>query len=187
MPFYHRLGTLPRKRHQVLEKDGGGMHFEQLMGNKGFVGPSTLMYHLHYPTEVTQVRSLGDRRLTAIDERELRPRHLRTGRLGAGGSLVLDRVPLLFNADCAIYHAQPDVQDDFFYRNGQADEMVYVATGEGTLHSQMGPLEVRAGDYVVIPRGIVHQWRFTGSKPRLLITETRGQVATPKRYRNEVG
>ena len=187
MPFYHRLGELPRKRHQVLEKAGGGMHFEHLMGNKGFVGPSTLMYHLNYPTEVKQLRSLGDRRLVAIDERELRPRHLRTSGLREGGSMVLDRVPLMFNGDCAVYHARPTDDDAFFYRNGQADELVYVATGQGTLHSQMGTIDVRAGDYVVVPRGIIHRWRFSGDAPRLLITETAGYVRTPDRYRNEFG
>ncbi len=187
MPFYHRLGQLPPKRHRVMEKAGGGMHFEHLMGNKGFVGPSSLMYHLHYPTEVRDVRSRGDRRLVAVDDRELRPRHLRTSGLPEGGSMVLDRVPLLFNGDCALYHVRPDRDDDFFYRNGQADELVYVATGEGTLHSQMGTIEVRGGDYVVVPRGIVHQWRFRGESPRLLITESRGHVRTPERYRNEFG
>jgi homogentisate 1,2-dioxygenase len=187
MPFYHRLGEIPRKRHQVMQKRGGGMHFEHLMGNKGFVGPSSLLYHLHYPTEVHALRGLGDRRLVAIDERALRPRHLRTSKLPRGGSMVLDRVGLLFNGDCAIYHSQPGQHDEFFYRNGQADELVYVATGEGTLHSQMGKLDVRAGDYVVVPRGIVHQWQFRGEAPRLLITEMQGYVRTPDRYRNEFG
>ena len=187
MPFYHRLGELPRKRHQVLEKSGEGMHYEHLMGNKGFVGPSSLLYHLNYPTEVLEVESLGDRRLVAIEDRSLRPRHVRTGELREGGSAVTERTPLFFNADCAIYHASPKQQDDFFYRNGQADELVYVATGKGTLHSQMGKLEVRAGDYVVVPRGIVHRWSFEGDPPRLLITESRGYVRTPERYRNEFG
>lgn len=187
MPLYHRLGEIPPKRHQLLRKPEGGMHFEHLIGNKGFVGPSSLLYHLHYPTEVHGLRSHAAKPLVEVQTDDLRHRHFRTAGLPKGGSVVLDRTPLLFNDDVAIYHASPDHGDEFFYRNGQADELIYVATGQGTLHSQMGMLEVRAGDYVVIPRGIVHRWSFTGDAPRLLIHEARGQVRTPARYRNEFG
>jgi homogentisate 1,2-dioxygenase len=101
--------------------------------------------------------------------------------------MVTDRVPLLFNGDVALLHSRPTVQDPFFYRNGQGDELVYLAEGEGVLESSLGDLEVRAGDYVVIPRGIIHRWRFEGPTPRLLILETRSDVRIPARYRGAHG
>ena len=187
MPIYHRLGDIPPKRHQVMPRDDGSMHFEQLIGNKGFVGPSSLLYHLNYPTEIHAVRALGSCALQAVENKELRHRHFRTDGMKVGGSLVMDRQPLLFNDECAIFHARPDVCDEFFYRNGRADELIYVVSGEGTLHTQVGRLDYRAGDYVVVPRGIVHRWYWSGEAPRLLIIESRGHMRTPQRYRNEFG
>ena len=75
MPLYHRLGQIPPKRHQVFRRKDGGMHFEQLMGNKGFVGPSSLLYHLRYPTELVAVEAMGSRRIEEAPEPELRHRH----------------------------------------------------------------------------------------------------------------
>ena len=187
MPIYHRLGEMPPKRHQVMPKADGSMHFEHLIGNKGFVGPSSLLYHLRYPTELHEVRSLGSCAIEAVENEDLRHRHFRTDGMKTGGSVALNRQPMLFNDDCAIFHARPESCDDFFYRNGQADELVYVVSGEGTLHTQVGRLDYRAGDYVVIPRGVIHRWRWREEAPRLLIIESRGYVRTPGRYRNEFG
>lgn len=188
MPIYHSLGQIPRKRHQLFEKSDGGMYYEQLVGNKGFTGLSSLLYHIHPPTEVRAVEQVADLTPKSIDDADLRHRHYRTNALPTGGDLVIDRVPLLFNSDVALWHARPDTDGDAFYRNGQADEIVYVAEGEGSLHSQYGTLAIRSGDYVVVPRGILHRWEFDGGKtPRLFIVESTGAVRTPKRYRNEHG
>lgn len=187
MPLYHRLGQLPSKRHQVLPRGADGMHFEQLMGNKGFVGPASLMYHLRYPTRVLEQRHAGSLPLVAIEDPELKHRHFRTGEARPGPSAVTDRMPLLFNDDVALYVARPDGSDEPLYRNGQADELVYVARGKGTLHSQLGDLAFGPGDYLVIPRGIIHRWEFSESDCQLLIIESTGYVRTPRQYRNEFG
>jgi homogentisate 1,2-dioxygenase len=187
MPIYHRLGNLPRKRHQVLPQPTGGIHFEQLMGNKGFVGPSSLMYHLRYPTELSEQRAAGDCALVAATREDLRHCHFRTLEASCGPSVVRDRVPLLFNDDVALFVARPDSSNEPLFRNGGADELIYVAKGEGTLHSMLGDLPFRCGDYIVIPRGIVHQWNFEGDNNHLALMESRGAVRTPKHYRNEFG
>lgn len=185
MPIYQRRGEIPPKRHQVFRKPDGGIHYEELVGNKGFSGPSSLLYHLHMPTQVTSVETLRDVRPVADDSPETRHRHYRTGGIPAGGSPTLDRVPLLFNADVMLSFVRPDQDDDFHYRNGQCDELVYLSEGSGELESQYGTLEVRSGDYVVIPRGTIHRWRLRDA--RLFITETTGYVRTPRNYRNEHG
>jgi len=185
MPIYQRRGEIPPKRHQVFRKPDGGIHYEELVGNKGFSGPSSLLYHLHTPTEVKSVETLRDVRPVADDSRETRHRHYRTHEAPVGGSPTLDRVPLLFNADVQLSVVRPDREDDFHYRNGQFDELVYLSEGSGVLESQYGTLDVRAGDYVVIPRGTIHRWRLTGA--RLFITETVGYLRTPRAYRNDHG
>jgi len=182
MPFYHTLGKTPRKRHQIFRKGpDGSLYTEELMGNMGFTGPSSLLYHVHPPTAIRSVRTLGEVALKPAPAQPLKHRHFRTK------GLTQSWVPLLFNADVmlAVIHAEPNTAPPF-YRNAQADEILYVSHGAGTLKSPFGSLAFRPGDYLVIPRGIVHQMHFT-EPTKLLVIESRGYVRTPKRYRNEFG
>ncbi|MEO8025576.1 MAG: homogentisate 1,2-dioxygenase [Bryobacteraceae bacterium] len=186
MPIYHSAGEIPRKRHQVFRQSSGELYAEELMGNKGFVGISSLVYHLRPPTRIRDVKAVGEFRWEAAGEHVLKPRHFKTASFHKGGFATTDRTPFLYNHDVAMLLAQPDRDEDFYYRNGQADEVVYVSEGEGVFESNLGSLRLTSGDYVVIPRGILHRYRWTKA-PRLLIFESKGYVRTPKRYRNEHG
>ena len=187
MPFYHTLGNIPRKRHIVFRSPSGGLYAEQLMGNKGFVGPAALLYHIHPPTTIKAVKRLKDTVWEKDPDRSLRHRHFRTAGIAAGGSPTLDRVPLLFNRDAALLFVAPDRQDEHWYRNAEGDEVVYVSEGSGVLESQFGDLPYREGDYVVIHRGILHRFRMDAVPHKLLVIESRGYIRTPTRYRNEFG
>ena len=187
MPMYHRLGSVPHKRHTAFRQPDGSLYAEELVGNKGFVGPSSLLYHVHQPTHVKSVRLVRDVNWNSDPERKFRHRHFRTHQLASGGSITMDRVPLLYNNDVAMLFVQPDREDDFFYRNAQGDEIVFVSDGEGTLETPLGALPFTRGDYLVIPRGIMHRYRFVSSPLRCLVVESTGYVRTPKRYRNEHG
>ncbi|MEW6742504.1 MAG: homogentisate 1,2-dioxygenase [Planctomycetota bacterium] len=188
MPFYRQLGTIPHKRHTVFAKPGGGIYYETLMGNLGFTGLQSLLYTVRRPTAVLSIERLSDIVWEADPDRTLSLRHFRTHRLpSAGPSPVTGRTPLLFNGDVALSLARPSGNDDTFYRNGQGDEIVFITTGAGVLVSQFGELPFARGDYVVIPRGIVHRWRFEARGPILFVIESRGHVRTPRRYRNEHG
>ena len=188
MPFYHTLGTMPRKRHTVFRRPDGGLYAEELMGHEGFVGTSSLLYHAHPPTTVRSARKVRDIVWEADDETSLRHRHFLTSRLTSGGSPTLDRVPMLFNSDIAMLYVEPDTIDGHFYRNSQADEVVYIVEGTGVLESVFGSLPYKAGDYVVIHRNITHQWQLDLATPsKFLVMESRGHVRVPSRYRNEFG
>ena len=186
MPIYHALGQMPRKRHIVFRQASGALHAEELIGNKGFVGPSSLLYHIQQPTQIRAARTLRVLDWQEEPEREFRHRHFRTARLGPTASLTCDRIPLLFNDDVAMSFVAPTSADDFFYRNAQGDEVVYVSQGAGTLDTQLGRLPFNAGDYLVIPRGILHRYEISAPLT-CLVFESRGYVRTPKRYRNEHG
>lgn len=177
MPIYHQLGQVPRNRHSPFPKADGGMYSEELAGS---ADASSLLYHAHDPTRVRSTRQAVELRWKKQDPRPLQHRHFRTHRLAAA-----DRVPLLFNADVAVLTWTPHKSG--FYRNAQADEVLYVAEGAGTLESQMGELAYKAGDYVVIPRGIIHRLRMDPMRHRFLIFESRGEVRIPPRYRGENG
>ncbi|GAC1685288.1 MAG: homogentisate 1,2-dioxygenase [Gemmatimonadaceae bacterium] len=188
MPFYHTLGAIPRKRHTAFRKPNGGLYAEQLMGHEGFIGTSSLLYHTHPPTTVKSAKRIKDIVWEADDDPALKHRHFLTSRVKSGGSPTLDRTPLLFNQDVAMLYVAPDVQDPHFYRNAQADELVYVAKGSGVLESIFGDMPYGEGDYLIIHRGIMHRYRLDRATPtKLVVFESRGHVRWPKRYRNDVG
>jgi len=186
MPVYHRLGAVPRKRHMVFTQPDGRLYPEELIGNKGFTGPASLLYHLYQPTRVLEVRFVKALEWPADEDETLRHRHFRTQELASGPSPTLDRTPLVFNADVALSVVRATREDECFYRNAQGDELVFVCEGGGVLESVVGDLTFRERDYLVIPRGILHRYRFTAPL-RLLVMESAGYVRTPKRYRNEHG
>jgi homogentisate 1,2-dioxygenase len=190
MPIYHTLGKIPRKRHIVFKKPGGGIYAEELVGHEGFTGTSALMYHIHPPTTVKSVRRVCEIRYEADPDKTLHHRHFLTSRAKKGGSATLGRIPLLFNQDIAMLYVEPDENDAHFYRNAQGDELVYVSKGKGVLESTYGALPFHEGDYLVIHRGILHRYRFdlnAEQQPKLVIFESRGHVRWPKRYHNEFG
>ncbi len=187
MPIYHRLGKIPRKRHSIFRRGEGALYPEELVGSRGFSGSSSLLYHLRRPTSVVRVRRFRDMAWDAEPEPALKLCHFKTLLLPPAPSPTLDRTPALFNHDLALSLVQPTQADDFFYRNAQGDELVFVTEGKGVLESQMGELAIRAGDYIVIPRGILHRYRFDPAPVRLLVLESAGELRTPARYRNEYG
>jgi homogentisate 1,2-dioxygenase len=190
MPFYHTLGRIPHKRHTVFRRNNGeaAIHYEHLMGNLGFTGLQSLLYTLRRPTSILGSELVRRLEWSPDPDPTLRMRHLRTHRLpSAGPSAAVDRTPLLFNADIALSLARPQGTDEAFYRNAQGDEIVFVTRGAGTLESQFGELPFRQGDYVVVPRGIIHRWRLDPGEQIHFVVESRGYVHTPRRYRNEHG
>ena len=187
MSVYHSLGKVPAKRHQIFRQPDGSLYTEELMGNMGFTGPSSLVYHVHRPTEVRNLRSLKSVAVKTAAQAPVHHRHFRTLQLPAVASAVTERIPVLANKDVILAVARPTEDVSALYRNAQADEIVYVSEGRGVLASPFGRIEFRPGDYLVIPRGIVHRYSFQAGPRALLIIESTGFVRTPKRYRNEFG
>jgi homogentisate 1,2-dioxygenase len=188
MPYYHRLGKIPPKRHTAFRKDDGSIHYEHLMGNLGFTGIQSLLYTLRRPTTVKAVEVAWETPREAEPGRQLKMRHLRSHRLATGGgSPVRDRSLILFNDDVSLSLVRPSAADPFFYRNARADEVVYITRGGGVLESQFGNLPYREGDYLVIPRAIIHRLVPAAGEQVHLVIESRGHIRTPKRYRNPHG
>jgi homogentisate 1,2-dioxygenase len=189
MPFYHSLGSLPRKRHIAFRSPEGKLYPEELMGNHGFSGSSSLLYHVHPPTVVRATREVMRVPKVAADSRELRHRHFKTAQVPLGGSPTLHRTLLLFNDEVSMAIVHADHVDEHFFRNAQADEILYVTRGSGTLETPFGRLAFTDGDYLVIPRGIIYRLTFdpAAGPLTLLVIESRGMVRTPRRYRTEFG
>ena len=189
MPFYHKLGTVPDKRHTQFRKEDGSLHHEQLFGTIGFVGMSSLLYHLHRPTMVKRVGESREVQPKAAVENNLLSRKLEGFKVKPVADYLASRTAVLFNSDVTIHLAAPTASmgETEFFKNADGDEVVFVHEGTGTLHSMLGKVPFKPGDYIVIPRGIIHRFTFDGPNNRLFITESAHPVHTPKRYRNHFG
>jgi homogentisate 1,2-dioxygenase len=185
VPFYQRLGELPRKRHTVA-RDNGTLLTEEVMGFEGFSGLESILYHLQSPCRVIECGEFDP-----IVREEWVPdahahRHLRTWEVAAGGDAVGGRQLLMWNDDVEISICRPTEPMAYFFRNGEGDEVIFVHEGTGTLETIFGDLPYKEGDYVVVPRGTTYRFRADGEQ-RYLVFETPGLITIPKRYRNEHG
>jgi homogentisate 1,2-dioxygenase len=187
MPRYHALGNLPRTRHTQFRKPDGGLYSEQLLSTRGFSGPMTLTYHINLPTEVAGWEDAGPCAPTYLPDEPLRHRHLLTGDMPAKGDAISGRVPLMGNKDCCWIQVRPAEQMKDFFKNAEADEVLFIHDGEGEFESMYGSIFFKPGDYIVIPRGTIWKITFETLPVRMLTIESHGPVDFPRRYRNEVG
>ncbi len=188
MPHYLSRGSLPGKRHIQHRDDQGTLRFEELVSRQGFSDIYSNLYHLFPPTRIRRVGNLEKFREPLRDTKAHRPRHWRTNQLPIRGDWIRGRTYLASNPDVrlALIKPEPD-QDSGFYRNGAADELIFVQEGTGVLESNFGSLTYGPGDYLIIPRGVIVRLAADKGAQTLLIMETRGPIRTPRRYRNEAG
>jgi len=187
MPRYVSLGQLPKQRHIQFRKPDGGLYAEQLFGTRGFSGPMSLMYHINLPTEVKSWEDRGSCKPEFLADEPLRHRHLRTKRMSPSGDAVTGRICLLGNSDVYWHQAFVAEQMDYYYKNADADECLFIHDGEGELQSMFGTVPFRPGDYLVIPKGIIYRLQFNTFPVRMIVIESFTPIEIPRRYRNEVG
>jgi homogentisate 1,2-dioxygenase len=188
MPFYHQLGNIPHKRHVIHEKPGGGMYYEQLFGTEGFHGMSSLLYHVYRPTMIKSISEpVFSGPIAAVDH-NISPMMLKGWDVKPTSDFLESRTYMLFNNDLSIALAAPQQSlKEYFYKNADADEMLFIHKGSGVLRTLLGNITFSYGDYLVIPRGMIYQIDFTTSENRLFIVESNSPIVTPKRYRNNFG
>lgn len=188
MPIYHSLGKFPSKRHTTFYKEDGNLHYEQLFGTEGFSGMSSLLYHLHRPTQIKSVGTPVNCAPVAAVQHNISPHMFNGFKTKQASDFLESRNILLFNNDLNIATAAPtDSLNTYYYKNADADEVIFVHQGQGTLRTFVGNITFGPGDYLVIPRGIIYQIEFKTSENRLFIVESFSPVVTPKRYRNYFG
>jgi len=188
MPFYQKSGRIPHKRHTTFRKEDGSLYHEELFGTIGFDGMSTLLYHEHPPTMVKEVLESEDVKPKIAVEKNMKAYLLEGFKVPATDDYLSSRTPVLTNSDLTISLAAPrKSMVDYFYKNAQQDEMIFVHEGSGTLYTQMGALNFGPGDYLLIPRGMIQQLHFDTTDNRLFIVESASPIYTPKRYRNWFG
>ena len=187
MPLYHTLGQLPHKRHVVYRRPDGHMYQEELVGTQGFSGMSSLVYHLYPPTRVRQKEAAYSVRPEIARENSLDAMSFQGFQVAPEVDFLKSRKILFVNAAMQISLAAPMQGTPYFYKNADADELIFIHEGSGLLRTMFGELRFGYGDYILIPRGTVYQVDLDTEKNRWLIVESADPVFTPRRYRNEFG
>lgn len=188
MPFYHKLGNIPPKRHTQFRKPNGDLYYEQLFGTVGFDGMSTNSYHEQRPTQVKEIRSQYSVAPKISKSNNIQSYKLKGFNIAPQDDFLESRKIILTNSDCHIVLAAPRKSTtDYFYKNTDSDEMIFIHKGSGKLRTIYGNLDFKYGDYLIIPRGIIYKIDFETEDNRLFIVESHVPIYTPKQYRNWFG
>ena len=188
MPFYHKLGKIPQKRHIQFKKPNGEFYYEQLFGTIGFDGMSTNSYHEQRPTQVKSIQKQYSIAPKIAKTNNIQSYKLHGFKVQPESDFLESRKVVLTNSDCNIILAAPKLSlTDYFYKNSDADELIFIHKGSGKLRTMFGNLNFKYGDYLMIPRGIIYQIQFDTEDNRLFIVESYSPIYTPKRYRNWFG
>jgi len=183
-------GRVPRKPHTRHKDANGELLYEECFTRHGFDGAYTVLYHRYRPHEQISLGLVeGFAIPEAVPERGLLRRHYKTFELsGNGPSPLLARRPLLFNDDVVLSVLKPGVDDDRFFANADADDLYFIHRGAGKLVSPFGSLKFAQGDYLCVPRGVLHRFELApGDEQYWLSIECLGTLEVPRGYLNAVG
>ena len=188
MPHYKTLGVIPHKRHTQYRKPDGTLYSEQLFSTEGFSNDYSLLYHTYAPTLIVKCDDPINVSPVVAEEKMLKHRSLEGFNVKPENDFLESRKPVLVNADCHIVLAAPiKSMTDYFYKNADADEMIFVHEGSGVVKTCYGELIFSYGDYILLPRGTIYQIHFNDEKNRLFIVESFHPMRYPKRYMSRQG
>jgi homogentisate 1,2-dioxygenase len=143
--------------------------FEQEHGRGGFAGAVSHTYHLYPPTNwlpgetrvLDAVAPQWESRL-----REVGGTHhaLRMVAPDADTDVYRGMGRLVANATTAMNVTAPRAPMDYFFEHHSATMVFFVHQGSGTLETTFGPIAYRKGDFLIIPKGVMHRFDL-GSGP----------------------
>jgi homogentisate 1,2-dioxygenase len=188
MPYYHKLGQIPHKRHTQFRKPNGKLYSEQLFSTEGFSNDYSLLYHNHPPTQIIHVDDPLNVAPVVAEEKMLKHRSFEGFSIKPEKDFLQSRKAILVNSDCHVVLAAPqESMSTYFYKNADADEMIFIHEGKGVLRTMYGELPFDYGDYLVIPRGTIYQIQFADANNRLFIVESFSPIRFPKKYLSKYG
>jgi homogentisate 1,2-dioxygenase len=188
MPYYHSLGHIPPKRHTQFRKPNGELYAEELFSTEGFSGDYSLLYHCHPPTNIISVDKAVDISPKIAAEQSLKHRSFEGFRIKPEEDYLQSQKKIFVNNDCHISLAAPErSMESYFYKNADADELIFVHEGNGIIKTAYGNIFFGSGDYILIPRGTVYQIHFTDTHNRLLLVESFSPIRFPKKYMSKNG
>jgi homogentisate 1,2-dioxygenase len=188
MPHYHKLGQIPPKRHTQFRRPDGALYKEELFSTEGFSNDYSLLYHHHPPTAILKVGKPINLKPELASDIDMLHRSFNCFKAPPTDDFLESRIIVLTNQDCQIAVAAPrKSMTDYFYKNGDSDEVIFIHEGSGICKTNYGQLKFKYGDYLVIPRGVIYKMEFDTPENRLLIIESHSPVVYPRNYRSKNG
>ncbi|GEO08234.1 homogentisate 1,2-dioxygenase [Segetibacter aerophilus] len=188
MPYYYSLGQKPQKRHTQFRKPDGSLYSEELFSTEGFSNDYSLLYHVYPPTQIIRTENPVDVAPRIAEEKMLKHRSFEGFNIKPAADFLESRIPVLVNNDVHIVLASPQKSLlDYYYKNADADELIFVHEGTGTLKTMYGDLPFSYGDYLIIPRGTIYQVDFNTAHNRLFIVESFSPIRFPRKYLSKYG
>jgi homogentisate 1,2-dioxygenase len=188
MPSYYKLGEIPHKRHTQFRKPDGSLYSEQLFSTEGFSNDYSLLYHVYPPTQIIKTEKPVNAKPQIAEEGMLKHRSFEAFKIKKEKDFLDSRIPVLVNNDVHIVLAAPQQSiTDYFYKNADADELIFIHEGSGVLKTMYGDLSFGYGDYLNIPRGTIYQIHFNDENNRLFIVESFSPIRFPKKYLSKYG
>ena len=158
-------GQASRQAHADLPEGT----YEREMSKDGFFGPAALLYHKRPPTGWTDW------------EGPLRPRSFDLNKtIGEIGS-PWEATTVLHNIHCKLRIWRTVGRMDHLVRNGDGDQLLFVHNGAGQLFCDFGRLDLRMGDYLMLPRGTIWRTEFEGHADVLMIEATNTSFKLPEK------
>ena len=160
MAYYTSMGKLPAKRHIQFRRPDGALYSEEVFGTEGFVGPTSTLYHIHPPTQVIGWEPLYETKPVYVEQSVMRMRHIKTAGMKPKGDPITGRIVLFGNSDVEMFACVPSETMPYHFKNGQADECLFIHFGSGTLETTFGTLKFGPRDYLIIPKGVIYKMTF---------------------------
>src|SRR3989442_513710 len=132
MPHYHHLGQIPHKRHTQFRKPNGELYAEELVSTHGFSNIYSLIYHCYPPTMIKDVGEAWSVEPKIIHKRFLKHESFEGFNVKPEDDYLKSRKAVLMNDDVHLSLAAPKKStEDYFFKNADADEIIFVHEGGG--------------------------------------------------------
>jgi len=188
MPHYQQAGKIPPKRHTQFRQPNGELYKEELFSTEGFSNLYSNLYHIHQPTAILDFGEPYSVEPKLAFKKHMLHRSFQGFSVKPTADYLESRTPMLVNSDVQLSMSAPQQSmTDYFYKNADADEVLFIHEGNGVVKTMYGNIDFEYGDYIVIPRGTIYQIEFETAQNRLYIIESYSPIVYPKRYRNELG
>jgi homogentisate 1,2-dioxygenase len=188
MAHFITRGKVPDKRHTQFRSPSGKLYSEELVSTEGFSSDYSLLYHIHPPTQILQTDMPTSVDIRIAEEKMLKHRSLEGFKITGQDDYLHSRKPILVNSDVHISLAAPKKSlTNYFFKNADADELIFIHEGTGELSTVYGDLSFSYGDYIHIPRGTIYQIQFETGSNRLFIVESFSPIRYPKKYLSKYG
>ena len=190
MPFYHKLGDMPKVKHTTFYKpDGKSLYREELASSKGFSGVYSNKYHHFLPTALKDSRPIASpNNAQEWKDAQVLFYHFFTYDKESSGNFINSRTVFLQNEHTTMATAKVTEDTDLFFRNAFHNEYIFIHHGQGNFLSEYGSFKFVEGDQLIIPRCTTYQLKFDNyDNNRLLLVESDTAFEIPKNYRNDYG